>query len=90
LRSEYRTEPPRIILYRQPIEAAFAALPAGRRLIARGAFDDVHIAHELFHHLESASRVRKLSREQSERAAHAFARELLDLPFDPGELTLSA
>jgi hypothetical protein len=88
LRSEYRADPPRVILYRDSIDALAAAVRASRRsdMIGR-SLDDMHIAHELFHHLEARGRFRRLSRQQSEEAAHAFARELLGLSFDPAELS---
>jgi hypothetical protein len=80
LRSEYRADASRIILYRDTIDAAFATLSEGREpTIARDLFDDLHVAHELFHHLEAEGRVEGLAGDASEQAAHAFARELLDL-----------
>jgi hypothetical protein len=93
---------PRITLYADPINAL------GRRLreacdggvheprphhMMRADLTELHIAHELFHHLETVGRAcrcpharRGLTREESETAAHAFARELMGLGFEPEEL----
>ena len=88
LRSEYRSDPPRIILYRNPIDALAAAIHANQRFdMLNCDLDEVHIAHELFHHLEFGRRFGPLKPEEVEEAAHAFAQELLDLKFHPGELS---
>ncbi len=88
LRSEYRPDPPRIILYHNPIdELAEAVRAQGRFELAARELHDVHIAHELFHHLERVERLGPLSVELAEEAAHSFARELLGLPFNPRELS---
>ncbi len=88
LRSEYRSDPPRIILYQSAIEALAAAIHANQRFdMLNCRLDEVHIAHELFHHLQGEKRLGPLSQEDAERAAHAFAQELLGLLFDPAELS---
>jgi len=88
LRSEYRADPARIILYRDPIDVLQAAVHANQRFDMLAAnLDEVHIAHELFHHLEFGQRFGPLSPDEVEQAAHAFARSLLDLRFDPAELS---
>ena len=87
LRSEYRGDPPRIILYRDPIDLLAAAIHANQRFDMLACnLDELHIAHELCHHLEPRDRYGKLRQEESEEAAHAFAQELLNLSFDPREL----
>jgi len=88
LRSEYQPDPPRIILYRNPIDELAEALRADERLSAASCdLDEVHIAHELFHHVERTERLGPLAVAEAEEAAHAFARELLGLDFDPRELS---
>jgi hypothetical protein len=88
VRSEYRADPPCIILYRHPIDRLSVAIHANQRFdMMNCRLDEVHIAHELFHHLESSGRVGILAREDSERAAHAFAEQLLGLSFSPTELS---
>jgi len=87
LRSEYQPSPPRIIVYRQ----AIAALSAKRRAGGHGEsltcdLEEVHLAHEIFHHLEAEEGLCLRDRGEAEEAAHAFAQELLGLPFDPSEL----
>jgi hypothetical protein len=86
LRSEYRPSPPRIILYRDPLDQLDAAVRVGQRFdMIRHKVEDVHIAHELFHHLQSGNRFGPLYPEEEEEAAHAFAQELLGLEFHPTE-----
>ena len=86
LRSEYRKSPPSIILYRDPLDHLSAAIHARQRFdMLRHTVEDVHIAHELFHHLQSDGRFGPLHPEEEEEAAHAFAQELLGLDFHPTE-----
>ncbi|UCC68852.1 MAG: hypothetical protein JSV79_02695 [Armatimonadota bacterium] len=88
LRSQYQPDPPRIILYRNPIDELAEAASARERLsTAECDLYEVHIAHELFHHLERAERLGPLAAAEAEEAAHAFARGLLGLDFDPRELS---
>lgn len=88
LRSEYRADPPRIILYRDPVDLLAAAINANQRFdMLNCDLDEVHIAHELFHHLEFGQRFGPLTAEEVEEAAHAFAEEILDLKFHPAELS---
>jgi len=88
LRSEYQPDPPRIILYRNPIDELAEALRGIERLqTGSWGLDEVHAAHELFHHLERVEGVEGLSVGEAEEAAHAFVRELLGLGFDPRELS---
>lgn len=104
IRAEYDTETRTITLYEPSMLEVQAALahtlpePWSPAVVA-----DMHIAHELFHHLESV-RIRPVheqlppvvtfrlgrflttrtrARRCREIAAHAFARELLGLPFLP-------
>ncbi len=87
LRSEYQPEPPRIILYRAPIDSLAEAASADPRFeIERGELDELHVAHELYHHLERVGHAERMSLVETETAAHAFARELLGLTFDPRDL----
>jgi len=88
LRSEYQADPPRITLYRDPIDVVAGAIHANQRFDMLACnLDEVHIAHELFHHLEFGGRFGPLAREEVEAAAHGFAAELLNLTFDPSELS---
>ena len=88
LRSEYQADPPRITLYRDPMDILAAAIHANQRFDMLACnLDEVHIAHELFHHLEFGGRFGPLDREEVEAAAHGFAAELLGLTFDPRELS---
>jgi len=88
LRSEYRPDPPLIVLYRGPIERLAARIHIDQRFDMMNCdLPDVHIAHELFHHIEAGGRFGALDIEQVERAAHAFAQELLGLTFHPAELS---
>jgi hypothetical protein len=91
LRSEYRADPPGIILYHDAIDALHATLRTDPSCTTtRREMEEVHIAHELFHHLEADGRVASLPRDESERAAQAFARELLGIPADSRDLSQSA
>ena len=88
LRAEYRHEPPQIILYRAPLELLSGAIHATQRFdLLACDLEDVHIAHELFHHLEFGGTFGPLRPDEIEIAAHAFAQELCDLSFHPTELT---
>jgi hypothetical protein len=80
LRAEYQAHPPRITLYLAVIARLCPSLSEECDLVA------VHLAHELFHHLESARSLPSLPPAASEAAAHAFVRELCGLSFDPGTL----
>jgi hypothetical protein len=88
LRSEYVAEPARITLYTDTIDALGAAIRASQRFdMMRCSLAELHIAHELFHHLEFGERFGNLTPDEVEAAAHAFARELLELDFHPAELS---
>ena len=88
LRSEYRPAPPRIILYLEAIACLANKLePNGQPEMPGCDLVPVHIAHELFHHLEAERGLVLLGREEAEHAAHAFAQELLNLSFDPAALS---
>jgi hypothetical protein len=88
LRSEYQPSPPCIILYRDPIDVLAGAIHANQRFDMLACnLDEVHIAHELFHHLECGQRFGPLRREEVEAAAQGFAQQLLDLCFHPDELS---
>ena len=87
VQSEYQAEPPRITLYRNPIDSLAAAIHANQRFDMLACnLDDVHIAHELFHHLEFGRRFGPLRPEEVEAAAQGFAERLLGLAFHPDEL----
>ncbi len=88
LRAEYQAAPPRITLYRASLDRLAAAIQASPRAELRACdLEEVHIAHEVFHHLEFGGRLGPLRPAESEQAAHAFAQALCDLPFDPRELS---
>jgi len=88
LRAEYRHEPPQIILYRAPLELLSGAIHATQRFdLLACSLEDVHLAHELFHHLEFGGTFGPLRPDEIEIAAHAFAQTLCDLTFHPTELT---
>ncbi len=88
LRSEYRSAPPRIILYCDPIDELAAAVHANQRFdMMRCDLIELHTAHELFHHIEFGQRFGPLDPEEVEMAAHAFAEELMALDFHPAELS---
>ena len=88
LRSEYQQNPPCITLYRDTIDMLAGAVHANQRFDMMACdLDDVHIAHELFHHLESGERFGPLRNDEVEAAAHGFAQALLDLCFHPDELS---
>jgi hypothetical protein len=87
LRSEYQQKPPSITLYRDPIDLLSAAVHANQRFDMLACnLDDVHIAHELFHHLEAGQRFGPLRDDEVEAAAQAFTETLLELAFHPDEL----
>lgn len=53
--AEYRPRPPKILLYTRglaPLAHALGRAPAAR-LLGEAAIEDVFIAHELYHHLET-------------------------------------
>lgn len=80
LRSEYQPRPPRIVLYREPLSRLAAVLRARPgRAPSEAELVALHIAHELCHHLEADGRFGRLTRQESETAAHAFAAELCGL-----------
>jgi hypothetical protein len=88
LRSEYRAAPPRIVLYCDPINELDAAIYANQRFdMMRCDLLEVHVAHELFHHIEFGQRFGALTPDEVEAAAHAFAQALLELDFEPAELS---
>jgi len=88
LRSEYTSTPPRITIYTGPINSLAVAIHANQRFdMMRCDLAELHIAHELFHHLESGQRFGPLTREEVEAAAHSFAKELLGADFEPEELS---
>jgi len=88
LRSEYRSDPARIILYCDPIDSLAVDIHANQRFDMMNCdLLEVHIAHELFHHLEFGERFGPLTTDEVEAAAHQFTQELLELSFDPSELS---
>jgi hypothetical protein len=53
--AEYRPRPPHILLYARglaPLEQALARAPAAR-LLSEATLEDVFVAHELYHHVET-------------------------------------
>ena len=88
LRAEYRHDPPRIILYRDPLELLSGAIHANQRFdLLACNLEDLHVAHELFHHLEFGGAFGPLHPDEIEAAAHAFAQEFCELTFHPTELS---
>jgi len=87
LRSEYIPSPPRITIYTDPINSLAVAIHANQRFdMMRCDLTELHVAHELFHHIEAGQRFGPLTRDEVEDAANAFARELLGADFEPQEL----
>ncbi len=80
VRSEYLTHSAAIVLYEEPLQELAQLLRAKRPRLAGLNLEELHIAHELFHHLESGRPA------ASEKAAHSFVRHLLGLDFFPAEL----
>lgn len=88
LRAEYRHDPPQIVLYRDPLELLSGAIHANQRFdLLACDLEELHIAHELFHHLEFGGRFGPLRAEEIEIAAHAFTQEFCELRFHPTELS---
>jgi hypothetical protein len=86
LRAEYRPQPPTIVVYTDPLRELGTAVHVNQRFdMMRSDLTEVHIAHELFHHLESGGRFGPLSPAEVEEAAHEFAQELCELDFQPTE-----
>jgi len=80
LRAEYQASPPRIVLYASAIAAGRVCLPAPFLPRVQGSYaltprqcEDLHIAHELFHHLRAVHRFAPLTLSEEEEAARAFA-----------------
>jgi len=80
LRSEYLTNSATIVLYDEPLAELAHLICAKRPALANLNLEALHIAHEIFHHLEAGRP------STSEKAAHAFVAELLCLDFSPEEL----
>ena len=88
LRSEYRADPPRVIVYRHSITQLQAAAHANQRIdMMRCYLTDEHIANELFHHLEFGGRFGPFSPKEIEEVAHGFTQELCALDFHPTEFS---
>ena len=79
VRSEYLTSSATIILYDEPLRELAQLIANRRPKLSNTNLTELHVAHELFHHLESGRR------SAYERAAHAFVAELLKLDFSPEE-----
>jgi signal peptidase II len=77
VRSEYRCEPPTVVLYLEPLQELAGLVAARRPELAALDFEALHIAHEIYHFLEAGGPA------DSETAAHAFVEELLHLNFSP-------
>jgi signal peptidase II len=77
VRSEYLAEPPTIVLYSEPLQELAQLVAAKCPELAGLDLEALHIAHEICHHLEAGGPA------DSEAAAHAFVRELLQLDFTP-------
>ena len=83
LRSEYTATPPRITLYVHSLRTPSPEIhTAEGKPISFECLSELHVAHELFHHLEMAGRFGLLTGAESEEAAHAFARRLVRLALD--------
>lgn len=92
LRSEYLPDQGKVMLYAEPLVELAALIYLHSPRFGHLDLPALHLAHELFHHLECARRdlvpSALASRPLSELAAHAFAQALLDLDFFPVELDL--
>ncbi|MBN1460365.1 MAG: hypothetical protein JXA57_12580 [Armatimonadetes bacterium] len=83
LRSEYTAAPPRITLYTQGLRAPSSDIhTAAGKPISFEFLRELHVAHELFHHLEMLGHFGALTRAESEKGAHAFADYLVRLTLD--------
>lgn len=76
VRSEYRDTPPSIILYDAPLQQLEEKIQTHLREWSGVDLAELHIAHELFHHLGNGASA-------SEADAHDFAAYLLKLPASP-------
>jgi signal peptidase II len=79
VRSEYRNKPPTIVLYDAPLRDLAQEIQTRDSEWFGVDLAELHIAHELFHHLENGTSA-------SERDAHDFAANLLKLPVSPDVL----
>lgn len=92
LRSECLHDPPTIVLYTEALADLSRLLLLHAPRLAYVPLDTVAVALEIYHHLERArphllrGASRSWPRVAREVAAHAFAQELLELPFFPAEI----
>ena len=80
IRSEYITEPPTIVLYDKPLRRLARLLSEQGSSLAKVNLEELHIAHEIFHHFDPSRNA------PAEKAARCFAAELLHLDISPKEL----
>jgi hypothetical protein len=92
LRSEVLEDPPAIVLYVEALAELSRLLALRAPRLAWAPLDTIAVAIETYHHLER-TRPEFLKgasgawpRVAREVAAHAFAQELLELPFFPAEI----
>ena len=93
LRSQYLPRPATIVIYDSALSCQARA--EKNATVASPTTEQLHLAHELFHHLEATGQLRpafpsprlvllgRRSHSLSEIAAHAFARELLQGRLSP-------
>ena len=92
LRSEVLDNPPTIVLYTEALGELSRLLVLRAPRLACVALDTIAVAIELYRHLERArpellrGATAGWPRVAREVAAHAFAQELLELPFFPAEI----
>ncbi len=90
VRSEYLSDSATVVLYDEPLRELSLLIAEKRPDLAGLNLEDLHIAHEIFHHLLFRRQARRgeesESRISSEKAASVFAAELLGLDFSPEEL----
>lgn len=92
LRSEVVDDPPRMVLYTEALADVSRVLVMRAPRLAVVPLDTIAVVIELYRYLERArpdllrGARRDWPRAAREVAAHAFAQDLLELPFFPGEI----
>ena len=92
LRSEVLEDPPTIVIYGEALGDLSRLLALRAPRLTRAPLDTITVAIEIYHYLERARPEfikggnQAWPRVAREVAAHAFAQELLELPFFPAEI----